>query len=141
MSSKSPYLVTRRKALAGLASAVAYGVAGSNPAITAPTSSSAPAENCTGPNFSSTGPDAELYGAAAGYPVPDAAWAKRQGNPWEPKYRVGAFSHLDQIYATRPISRPATAWMFGCSTAEVRYAFRGSQFSPPDYLSRTPALA
>ncbi len=138
MSSKSPYSLSRRKALAAFASAVAYGLAGNNSASTEPTPNSASAENCTGPIFSSTGPDAELYGAAEGYPVPDVVRAQRQGNPWEPKYRVGAFSHLDQIYPTRPVNRSATPWMFKCSAAEIHYPFRGSQFSLVDYLSRNP---
>ena len=85
-----------------------------------------------------TGPDAEQYGAAYGYPVPDVALARTQGNPWEPKYRVGAFSHLDEIYATQRVDRATTPWMFRCSSADVRYQFRGTQYSLVDYMSRNP---
>jgi len=100
--------------------------------------SKATAENCTGPTSSLTGPDSKLYGAAEGYPVPDVVEARLQGNPWEPRYRVGAFSHLDEIYTTRLINRAETPWMFKCSTADIRYQFRGNQFSPTDYMSRNP---
>jgi len=61
-----------------------------------------------------------------------------QGNPWEPKYRVGAFSHLDKIYSTRRISRAAAPWKFKRSVTDVRYVFQGHQFSLTDYLSRNP---
>ena len=138
MPSKSPYILSRRQALAGFAAAAACRASGSTPAIAEPDFNSAPAENCTGPMFSSTGPDAELYGAAEGYPVPDVVRARLQGNPWEPKYRVGAFSHLDEIYATRQVNRATTPWMFKCSAAEIHYPFRGSRLSPIDYLSRNP---
>jgi CubicO group peptidase (beta-lactamase class C family) len=138
MSSKSPHLLSRREALAGFATAAASGIGGSNSVIAETNSNSAPAENCSGPVFSSTGPDAKLYGAAEGYPVPDVAWARLHGNPWEPKYRVGAFSHLDEIYATRQVNRATTPWKFKCSGVEIRYPFRGNQLSPIDYLSRNP---
>jgi CubicO group peptidase (beta-lactamase class C family) len=130
--------LSRRKALAGLAGAVAYGVAQPDAVAAESVANSAPGDKCTGPVFSSVGPDAELYGAVEGYPVPDPALARRQGNPWEPKYRVGAFSHLDEIYKTCLISRAATPWMFKCSAADVHYGFRGNQYSPIDYLARNP---
>jgi CubicO group peptidase (beta-lactamase class C family) len=130
--------LTRRKALAGLAGAVACGVARGNAAAADSAANSAPAENCTGAVFSPGGLNAELYGAAESYPVPDPALARRQGNPWEPKYRVGAFSHLDGIYNTRQIDRAAAPWMFKCSAADVHYRFGESQFSLADYLARKP---
>lgn len=58
------------------------------------------------------GPQADLYGAREGYPVPPRLAAQREGNPWPPKYRVGAFSHLDQIYPTRTVSAAAEPWAF-----------------------------
>ena len=134
MSSKSRYLFSRRSTLAGFAAAAAYGVAGKHLATAKPPP--APMGTCSSPTFSSTGPDAELYGAAEGYPLPDVALAKLQGNPWESKYRVGIFSHLDKIYATRRVNRATTPWTFKCSTAEIFYPFQGNQFSPNDYLSR-----
>jgi CubicO group peptidase (beta-lactamase class C family) len=137
MSSQSPYLLSRRTALAAFAAA-AYGVTAANSATPELSQNNVAAENCARPTFSATGPEAELYGASQDYPVPDVARARRQGNPWEPKYRVGAFSHLDEIYATRRVKRAATPWTFKRSAAEIRYPFRGTQFSLIDYLSRNP---
>ncbi len=73
-----------------------------------------------------------------GYPLPDIMDARRQGDPWEPKYRIGAFTHIDQIYPTRSIQRAATPSHFKCSTAEIHYEFRGNRLSPVDYMSRNP---
>jgi CubicO group peptidase (beta-lactamase class C family) len=81
--------LTRRHALAGLLAA-----AGSRGAAAQP------------------GPDAELWGAPENYPVPPVAIAQMQGNPWAPKYRVGAFTHLDRLYKTRTVSRAAEPWTF-----------------------------
>jgi len=138
MSTGSPYSFSRRKVLSGLVAAAACAcprryAAQAQPALGGPTP-----ENCAGPTFSRTGPDAELYGAAQGYPLPDVTEARLQGNPWAPKYRVGAFSHLDEIYSTRRVERAATPWMFKCTTAEIHYEFRGNRFSPTDYMSRNP---
>jgi len=135
--SQSRYLVSRRKALLSFAAAV-YGVVGSNAAFAQSLPSSGTVGSAAGPTFIYGGPDAGLYGADEGYPVPDFLRAVREGNPWEPKYRVGAFSHLDEIYTTRKISRAAVPWMFKRSTAEVRYRFQGRQSSLADYLSRNP---
>src|SRR5262249_23601331 len=88
--------------------------------------------------FDRGGPDAERYGLREGYPVPDPDHARRQGNPWEPRYRVGAFSHLDTIYPTRRIERAAAPWSFRRSSADIRYRFRGQPSSLSEYLSRNP---
>ena len=95
-------------------------------------------ESCSKSTSSPIGPNAELYGAADGYPLPDAIEARMRGNPWEPKYRVGAFSHLDQIYPTRRIERSTTPWTFKCATAEINYNFQERRFTPLDYMSRNP---
>ena len=91
-----------------------------------------------GPVFERGGPRAELYGMAENYPVPSRALAVSEGNPWSPKYRVGAFSHLDAIYPTRAIPLAAAPWRFGRAVADVGYRFRGQQTSLADYLSRHP---
>src|SRR5215510_10880952 len=65
-------------------------------------------------------------------------WRNKQGNPWEPKYRVGAFSHLDEIYSSRQVDRATLPWRFKCSPTDIRYQFRGGQFSLIDYMSRNP---
>src|SRR5262249_31281330 len=137
MSKASSSRMSRRQTLSCLASAMACETA-AKLAIAGPLRSDGGAANCYGPIFSTTGPNAELYGAANGYPVPDVSLARRQGNPWEPKYRVGAFSHLDALYPTRQINRAAKPWMFQCSFGEVRYRFRGVDYSLSDYMSRNP---
>src|ERR1043166_4306659 len=118
MSIRSRYLTSRRKALLTLGAAAGYRVLGGN-AANVPFSISAAVESNASPTFSQEGPDAKLYGFNEGYPVPDRARAVTEGNPWDPKYRVGAFSHLDEIYSTRRINRAATPWQFKRSTAEV----------------------
>src|SRR5260370_2076282 len=106
-------LVPRGTALAGLA-------AGSGTAIAGLIAETGAAESGTGPVFSSSGPDAELYGAAEGFPIADRSLPIQPGNPYQPKYRVGAFSHFDEIYPTRRIKRAATPWTFKRSQAEFR---------------------
>jgi CubicO group peptidase (beta-lactamase class C family) len=137
MSSPLPH-PSRRDAVAGIACAAAYSIAGSKSLIAQSPRNGEPLEDCVGPLFSSTGPAAELYGATEGYPLPDAVLARRQGNPWEPRYRVGAFSHLDAIYPTRQIDRAATPWTFKCSPAELGYQSRAARSSLIDYMSRNP---
>lgn len=117
-------ILPRRTVLAGLA---ATGVAG--PIVMTR------AEDAAGPTFSNTGPRADFYGATAGYPVPDAERARGQGNPWEPKDRVGAFTHLDEIYPTRQVKAAAPPWMFKRAAVELPDSFRDRL---TDYLSRNP---
>ena len=89
----------------------------------------------TGPQFSTSGPNAELYGAAAGYPVPDAATARRQGNPWQPRDRVGAFTHIDAIYPTRLVKRAAAPSTFNRAPAASSDSVRDRVTG---YLARNP---
>lgn len=132
MSSEPPIL-SRRAALAGLAAAAAY-----RPAIAGPLPDSAVTGNNAGPVLSPSGPDAELYGAAEGFPIADPALPVQPGNPYQPKYRVGAFSHFDDIYPTRLIKRAATPWLFKRAQRDILYSYRGNRSSVTDYLSRNP---
>lgn len=120
--------LSRRSALTGLAASCAA----------ASVKWSWAAESGGGPVFSAGGPDAELYGAAEGYPVKDRWRAYQPGNPDSPKYRVGAFSHYDEIFPTRLVNRAATAWPFKRTQADVSYQYKGSDSSLADYLSRNP---
>jgi CubicO group peptidase (beta-lactamase class C family) len=124
MSREKRPVFSRRAALAGMAASCAAGMVASSRA-----------DNGVGPIFSATGPNAELYGAAAGYPVPDAAKARRQGNPWQPGDRVGAFTHIDDIYPTRQVKRAAIPWTFKRAPAELSDPFR---FEVTGYLARNP---
>jgi CubicO group peptidase (beta-lactamase class C family) len=132
MSAEQP---SRRKTVAALAATVGCALVDRSFASAQP---AGPAENCIMPISSATGPNAELYGAGEGYPLPDIMEARKRGNPWELKYRVGAFSHLDQIYPTRLIERAVEPWKFKCSTAEIYYNFQERRFSLLDYMSRNP---
>jgi CubicO group peptidase (beta-lactamase class C family) len=128
---------SRRRAVSSLAATLACALGGPISATAEPVSPGE-TQDCAGPIFSTTGPNAELYGAKDGYPLPDIGEARRQGDPWEPRYRVGAFTHIDRIYPTRLVERAVMPWKFKCSRAEVYYNFQGSKFSPLDYMSRNP---
>lgn len=119
-------MLTRRRALASICAAAAASILGR----------AAAAEE--GPTFSRGGPNATLYGIDEGYPIPGRLQRLRDSNPWEPRYRVGAFSHLDQLYNTRTVERAATPWAFRRTATEIRYRFQGQPSSIDDYLSRNP---
>jgi CubicO group peptidase (beta-lactamase class C family) len=116
--------LTRRTALAGLAASCA-----------APTLIGRASAEAAGPIFSASGPDAQTYGAAEGYPVPDVAMARRQGTPWQPRHRVGAFTHIDDIYPTRLVRRAAAPWMFKRAPAALSDPVRDRVAG---YLARNP---
>jgi hypothetical protein len=131
MSGPKSYIVSRRRALASLG-AVACGY------IVRPIPNGAAADNGAGPVFSPSGPDAERYGAAEGYPIADPTLARQPGEPHDPKYRVGSYSHFDEIFPTRLIKRAASPWMFKRSQADIHYWHRGNRSSVTEYLSRNP---
>ena len=90
------------------------------------------------PLFLQTGPTADLYGAADHYPVPGFIESLRHGNPFSQHYRVGAFSHADEVYATRRIRRADTASSFQRRSASLIYRPEGRPSSVEDYLARNP---
>jgi len=120
--------LSRRSALTGLAASC----------VAASVKWSWAAESGGGPVFSAGGPDAELYGATEDYPVKDRWRVYQPGNPASPKYRVGAFSHYDEIFPTRLVNRAATAWPFKRTQVDISYQYKGSHSSLADYLSRNP---
>jgi len=126
MSSEQHPVLSRRATLAGLAASCAAGLA--------TPMRRAWAEDA-GPIFSPTGPNAERYGAAAGYPVPGVVKAQWQGNPWQPGDRVGAFTHIDDIYPTRQVKHAAAPWTFKRAPAELSEPFRAEVTG---YLARNP---
>jgi CubicO group peptidase (beta-lactamase class C family) len=127
MSSGPRYIFSRRTALAGLASTCAAGLAGQV--------AESRAENISGPVFWPSGPNPDLYGAAENYPIKDPTLPFTPGNPLTPKYRVGAFSHFDELFPTRQIEHAATPWQFKRAQADMSDSFRGRV---TDYLSRNP---
>jgi hypothetical protein len=113
MESRRRGVVSRRTALAGFAAA---GVASlSAPAEPGP--GDATTENTAGPVFSPSGPNDELYGAAEGFPITDRALTVQPGEPHQLKYRVGAYSHFDELYPTHRIKLGAAPWLFRRSQA------------------------
>lgn len=137
-SNRSHYASRRRKALLTLGAVAACPLFGNSAANAQSSRIDEAVESSASPTFDLKGPDAKHYGFDEGYPVPDRSLAVAEGNPWQPGYRVGAFSHLDEIYPTRKIARAGTPWKFKRSNAEVHYAFQGRPSSLADYLSRKP---
>src|SRR5205085_1554773 len=95
----------------------------------------ATAENAVGPVFSSSGPNAESYGAAENYPIRDPALGFVPGNPLQPKYRVGAFSHYPELFPTRVLKCAATPWQFKRAPGDITDPFRERVTA---YLARNP---
>jgi len=133
MSIATPHRVSRRSALAGFAIAATCGSAVGQ--IVADTKTT---EAIADPVFSPSGPNAERYGAADGFPVPSPHLARLQGNPFEPTYRVGAFSHFHELFPTRSIKHADTLWAFRRTALDIRYSYQGNRSSLEDYLSRNP---
>ena len=131
-------LMSRRRLLTALAAAAVSVAARRSEALAQNQPSGGASRSVTGPHFDPGGPNAVRYGQGEGYPVPDAITARSQGNPWEPRYRVGAFSHFDQLYPTRTVARGAVPWAFKDANAPLRYQWRGQSSSLDDYLARNP---
>lgn len=123
-------VISRRAALAGLAASVITGPACSG-------GNGEYSEADAGPVFSSSGPDAVRYGAAEGFPTTDPTRFLQELDPSE-KYRVGAYSHFDEIHRTRLVTRATESWTFRRSQMDIRYAYQGTPSSLTDYLSRNP---
>ena len=133
MSGTARRTVSRRAALTGFAIAAANGSA-----VAEQICDSMLGENGAGPVFSPLGPSAELYGAAEGFPIADPSLAHQPGDPYEIKYRVGFYSHFDEIFPTHRIKRADAPWMFKRSPAGIHYYFWGNRSSVKEYLSRNP---
>ena len=86
-----------------------------------------------GPVFSDTGPDAAVYGAAAGYPVGTRATASQLGN------LVGTYSHFGELFPSRPIRHAGTPWQFKrAAEPSITYRLGPERLSIADYLKRNP---
>lgn len=90
------------------------------------------------PVFAKGGPNAALYGEADDYPVPSGLHAFGEYNPFSPKYRVGGFSHLDEVFTTRRVAHASTPWDFKRAPTDIRYRVGGKESSIEDYLARNP---
>ena len=128
---------TRRTALTGAPLALVVSgktTRAENPSAVRPIT----ADDSAGPIFSRSGPNAELYGEAEGYPVSDPSLAQQPGDPYKAKYRVGAYSHFDAIYPTRRIERAPAPSIFKREKADIRYFYWGNRSSIEEYLARNP---
>jgi CubicO group peptidase (beta-lactamase class C family) len=130
MTPTAPSRITRREALAGFALTAACSAAHAQPTFDAVAS--------VAPVFSPTGPEAARYGAAENYPIADRSLTVQPGEPYDVKYRVGAYSHFDELYPTHRVARAASPWMFERAHADIAYSNRGNRSSIDDYLSRNP---
>jgi CubicO group peptidase (beta-lactamase class C family) len=87
------------------------------------------------PVFSSTGPDADAFGAAEGYPLGTRGTLNQQ------RIMVGAYSHYDQLLPARLVPRAATPTPFARAAKELAllYIYGGATYSLDDYLAHNPA--
>lgn len=93
------------------------------------------AEPAAGPDFSDTGPDADAYGAAKGFPVPPV------GQPPTQEFMVGWYSHYDRLTPTRAVPKldaPSTLKRAAGPITPV-YQYDGRQNSIDDYLDHNSA--
>jgi CubicO group peptidase (beta-lactamase class C family) len=85
------------------------------------------------PRFATGGPDAEEFGASMGYPKGSGATYLRT------RWRVGSFSHLDEIFRGRLIHKAATpSHLVRVAEPPITWTFRGADLTLDDYLSRNP---
>ncbi len=86
------------------------------------------------PEFRKDGPHADAYGIDAGYPIGSRLTQSQQ------RFLVGSLSHYDEIFSSRTVGKPMTAWSFRRenSLPEVHYAYQGGRYDLNDYLDRNP---
>jgi CubicO group peptidase (beta-lactamase class C family) len=95
------------------------------------------AQSSAGPTFSQTGPSADAYGAAAGYPVPGKGRALG-GMPQE--FLVGLHSHYDLFRPVRTVATSGTPSTLKRAARQVTpfYAYDGRGKTMADYLADHP---
>jgi CubicO group peptidase (beta-lactamase class C family) len=103
-----------------------------------PGSSAAEASAEVRPRFTQGGPDAEDYGASAGYPVGDRETCSR--GSVNLAFLIGCYSHFDQVYEGRLMRRATTPSPLARAASEpaIRYEYQGQTFTVDDYLARNP---
>src|SRR6266850_1584416 len=110
--------------LAGCAApATLEGVGGGGAAAVAPA-----------PRFAPDGPDAEEYGAGAGFPTGDRTTFFRV------PFLVGSHSQLDQVFESRLVRRADTPSPLARAASEpvIQYYYQGAPADLDRYLSRNP---
>lgn len=86
------------------------------------------------PVFSTTGPNADAYGATEHFPVGSGETA------FETKFMVGTFSHFDSLFPVHTVLPAAKAWEFHtpADAPEIQYSHAGSHYALKDYLAHLP---
>jgi CubicO group peptidase (beta-lactamase class C family) len=86
------------------------------------------------PRFSPDGPDADEYGAAAGFPTGDRATF------YTTPFLVGSHSALDRVFESRRVPRADTPSRLGRGGPEpvIQYYYQGSAADLDLYLMRNP---
>jgi CubicO group peptidase (beta-lactamase class C family) len=112
---------------------LAHGACASPPA--APEAAPAPpGAGPAAPRFAPGGVEADVYGAADGYPMGNRSTFFRL------PYLVGSHSHLDEIFPAHVVRRPARSAPLARAAAvpAIQYTFEGSTRTLDDYLARHP---
>ena len=86
------------------------------------------------PRFAARGVEADVYGAADGYPLGNRSTFFRL------PYLVGSHSHLDEIFEAHVVRRAARPSALARATElpDITYTFQGTTRTLDDYLSRHP---
>lgn len=85
--------------------------------------------------FSDTGPDADAYGRAEGYPIGQSNSLGTQ------RHLVGNYSHMDELRPSRVVAAPPVASVLPRAPQELKldYVFQGQKQTLESYLERNPA--
>ena len=85
------------------------------------------------PRFAARGPDADEFGAAAGYPTGDRETYFNTGS------LVGSHSHLDEIFPGRLVRKaPTPSRLIRVAEPRITWTWEGAQLTLDDYLARHP---
>ena len=86
------------------------------------------------PRFVAGGPNAEVYGAANGYPIGD------RSTYYDIPVLVGSHSHLDEVFEARLIHKaPTPSRLVRVAEPAIAWTFQGLELTLDDYLARNPA--
>jgi CubicO group peptidase (beta-lactamase class C family) len=100
----------------------------------ATTRDTAPRTEEIAPRFAAGGPDAEVYGAANGYPIGDRTTYFRIPS------LVGSHSHLDEVFEGRLVRKARVpSRLERVVEPEILWKFQGLELTLDDYFARNPA--
>jgi len=100
----------------------------------ATTRDAAPRTEEIAPRFVAGGPDAEMYGAANGYPIGD------RSTFYDIPVLVGSHSHFDEVFEARLIHKaPTPSRLVRVAEPAIAWKFQSLELTLDDYLARNPA--